>query len=113
MFIFHFNYVFVFKFFNKLAFAVADPKIVTALRIFHTFDLAGLYQLQCAGNSRQNHYLSRGRGVLAVCGRDSSGGFLLVNKLVIPGKITIYPIEGECWQSADKILLVDSSSMSW
>jgi hypothetical protein len=22
-------------------------------------------------------------------------------------------MEGECWQSADKILLVDSSSMSW
>jgi hypothetical protein len=50
--------------------------------------------------------------VLAVRGRDSTGGFL-VNKLVIPSRITIYPMEGECWQSADKILPVDSSSMSW
>jgi hypothetical protein len=50
--------------------------------------------------------------VLAVRGQDSSGGFL-VNKLVIPGRITIYSMEGECWQSADKILPVDSSSMTW
>jgi hypothetical protein len=48
--------------------------------------------------------------VLAVCGQDSSGGFL-VNKLVITGRIIIYPMEGECWQSADKILPVDSSSV--
>jgi hypothetical protein len=39
--------------------------------------------------------------VLAVCGQDSSGR-LLVNELVIPGRITIYATEGECWQSADK-----------
>jgi hypothetical protein len=48
------------------------------------------------GNSRQNYYLSRGRGVLAVRGWNSSGGFL-VYELVIPGRITIYPVEGECW----------------
>jgi hypothetical protein len=30
---------------------------------------------------------------LAVRGQDSSGRFL-VNKLVIPGRITIYPMEG-------------------
>jgi hypothetical protein len=34
-------------------------------------------------------------------GRDTSGRFL-VNELVIPGRITIYPVEGECWQSADE-----------
>jgi hypothetical protein len=39
--------------------------------------------------------------VLAVRGQDSSGRFI-VNELVIPGRITIYPMEGECWQSADK-----------
>jgi hypothetical protein len=39
--------------------------------------------------------------VLAVHGQDSSGRFL-INKPVIPGRITIYPMEGECWQSADK-----------
>jgi hypothetical protein len=39
---------------------------------------------------------------LAVRGRDSSSGFL-VFELVIPGRITIYPVEGECWQSADEI----------
>jgi hypothetical protein len=48
---------------------------------------------------------------LAVRGRDSSGGFL-VYELVIHGRITIYPVEGECWQSADEILPVDSSAMS-
>jgi hypothetical protein len=31
--------------------------------------------------------------MLAVRRQDSSGGFL-VNKLVIPGRITIYPMEG-------------------
>jgi hypothetical protein len=36
-----------------------------------------------------------------------------VNKQAIPGRITVYPVEGECWQSTDKILPVDSSSMSW
>jgi hypothetical protein len=50
--------------------------------------------------------------VLAVRRQDSFGGFL-VNKLVIPGRITIYPMEGKCWQCADKILPIDSSSMSW
>jgi hypothetical protein len=39
--------------------------------------------------------------VLAVRGQDSSGRFL-VNKLVIPGRIIIYPMEAECWQSAEK-----------
>jgi hypothetical protein len=39
--------------------------------------------------------------VLAVRGRNSSGGFL-VFELVIPGRITISPVEGECWQSADE-----------
>jgi hypothetical protein len=39
--------------------------------------------------------------------------WILVYKLVIPGKITIYPVEGECWQSADEILLMYSSSLSW
>jgi hypothetical protein len=48
--------------------------------------------------------------VLAVRGQNSFGGFH-VYELVIPGRITIYPVKGECWQSADKILLVDSSSM--
>jgi hypothetical protein len=38
---------------------------------------------------------------LAVRGRNSSGGFL-VFELVIPGRITISPVEGECWQSADE-----------
>jgi hypothetical protein len=38
--------------------------------------------------------------VLAVRGRNS-GGFLIY-ELVIPGRITIYPMEGECWQSADE-----------
>jgi hypothetical protein len=37
--------------------------------------------------------------VLAVRGRNSIGGFL-VFELVIPGRITISPVEGECWQSA-------------
>jgi hypothetical protein len=41
--------------------------------------------------------------VLAVHGQYSSGIFL-VNKLIILGRITIYPMEGECWQSADKNL---------
>jgi hypothetical protein len=41
--------------------------------------------------------------VLAVRGRNFYGGFH-VYELVIPGGITIYPVEGECWQSADKIL---------
>jgi hypothetical protein len=50
--------------------------------------------------------------VLAVCGRDSYGGFH-VYELVIPGRITIYLVDGECWQSADEILPVDSSSTSW
>jgi hypothetical protein len=49
--------------------------------------------------------------VLAVRGRNSYSGFH-VYELVIPCGITIYPVEGECWHSADKILLVDSSSMS-
>jgi hypothetical protein len=49
---------------------------------------------------------------LAVCGRNSYGGFHIY-ELVIPGGITIYPVEGECWQSADEILPVDSLSMSW
>jgi hypothetical protein len=39
--------------------------------------------------------------VLAVRGQNSSGG-LLVSELVIPGRITIYPVEGECWQSANE-----------
>jgi hypothetical protein len=38
---------------------------------------------------------------LAVRGQDSSGRFI-VNELVIPGRITIYPMEGEWWQSADE-----------
>jgi hypothetical protein len=42
----------------------------------------------------------------------SYGGFH-VYELVIPGRFTIYPVEGECWQSADEILPVDSSSLSW
>jgi hypothetical protein len=40
-------------------------------------------------------------GVLAVHGRNSSGGFL-VDELVIPSRIIIYPVEGQCWQSADE-----------
>jgi hypothetical protein len=47
-----------------------------------------------AGNSRQNHYLSRGRGVLTVRRQNSSVGFL-VYELVIPGRITIYPVEAD------------------
>jgi hypothetical protein len=39
--------------------------------------------------------------MLAVRGQNSSGGFL-VFELVIPGRITISPVEGECWQSADE-----------
>jgi hypothetical protein len=39
--------------------------------------------------------------VLAVRGRNSLGG-ILVNELVIPGRITIYPVEGECLQSAEE-----------
>jgi hypothetical protein len=39
--------------------------------------------------------------VLAVHRKDSFGRFL-VNELVINGRITIYPMEGECWQSADE-----------
>jgi hypothetical protein len=39
--------------------------------------------------------------VLAVRGRNSSSGFL-VFELVFPGKITISPVEGECWQSVDE-----------
>jgi hypothetical protein len=35
--------------------------------------------------------------VLAVRGQDSSGRFL-INELVIPGRINIYPMEGECWR---------------
>jgi hypothetical protein len=35
----------------------------------------------------------------------SYGGFH-VYELVIPGSFTIYPVEGECWQSADEILPV-------
>jgi hypothetical protein len=50
--------------------------------------------------------------VLAVHGRNYYGGFG-VYELVIPGGIGIYPVEGECWQSADENLPVDSSSMSW
>jgi hypothetical protein len=50
--------------------------------------------------------------VLAIRGRNSYGGFY-VFELVIPGGITIYPVEGECWKSVDEILPVDSSSMSW
>jgi hypothetical protein len=42
----------------------------------------------------------------------SYGGFH-VYELLISGIITIYSVEGECWQSADEILLVNSSSMSW
>jgi hypothetical protein len=38
--------------------------------------------------------------VLAVRGRNSSGGFH-VFELVISGRIFISPVEGECWQSAD------------
>jgi hypothetical protein len=38
---------------------------------------------------------------LAVRGRNSSGGFF-VYELVIPGRITIYPVEGEGWQFADE-----------
>jgi hypothetical protein len=38
---------------------------------------------------------------LAVRGQNSSGGFL-VYELVIPGRITISPVEGECWQSVDE-----------
>jgi hypothetical protein len=41
--------------------------------------------------------------VLAVRGRNSSGGFLAY-ELVIPGRITIYPVEGEGWQNADEKL---------
>jgi hypothetical protein len=39
--------------------------------------------------------------VLAVCGQDSPNRFL-VNELVIPGRITIYPMDSKCWQSAAK-----------
>jgi hypothetical protein len=39
--------------------------------------------------------------VLAVHGQNSSGRFL-VYELVIPSRITTYPMEGECWQSADR-----------
>jgi hypothetical protein len=86
--------------------------LILKLLLFEDFDLAGLNQFPLAGNSRQNHYLSRGRGVLAVRGRDSSCGFH-VYELVIPGRFTIYPVDGECWQPVDEILLVDSSAMSW
>jgi hypothetical protein len=47
--------------------------------------------------------------VLAVHGRNSSGAFLIY-ELVIPARITIYPVEGECWQSADKNLPVGNNS---
>jgi hypothetical protein len=36
----------------------------------------------------------------------SYGGFH-VYELAIPGRITIYPVEGKCWQPTDKILLVE------
>jgi hypothetical protein len=49
--------------------------------------------------------------VLAVRGQNSYGGFH-VYELVIPGGITIYPVEGECWQSVEEIFTVDSTSMS-
>jgi hypothetical protein len=49
--------------------------------------------------------------VLAVPGQNSFGGFHAY-ELVIPGRITIYPVKGERWQSADEILSLDSSSMS-
>jgi hypothetical protein len=49
--------------------------------------------------------------VLAVRIQNSYGGFY-VYELVIPGGIPIYPVEGKCWQSADEILPVNSSSMS-
>jgi hypothetical protein len=39
--------------------------------------------------------------VLVVRGRNSLGGFL-VFELVIPGRITFSPVEGECLQSADE-----------
>jgi hypothetical protein len=45
--------------------------------------------------------------VLAVRGQNSSGGFLIF-ELVIPGRITISPMEGECWQSAETIPLIST-----
>jgi hypothetical protein len=42
----------------------------------------------------------------------SDSGFHIY-ELVILGRITIYPMEGKCWQSADEILPVDSLSISW
>jgi hypothetical protein len=48
---------------------------------------------------------SAGSGLFFILKRssylNSSSGFL-VYELVIPGRITIYPVEGECWQSADE-----------
>jgi hypothetical protein len=57
--------------------------------------------------SRQNQYLPRGRRVLAVRGQNSCGWFL-VYELVIPDRITIYPVEGEkssWWKQVQDSLL--------
>jgi hypothetical protein len=62
-----------------------------------------------ADNSQQKNYLSHGRRVLAVREQNFSGRFL-VYELVIPGRITIYPVEGECWQLADEIPLDGNKS---
>jgi hypothetical protein len=49
---------------------------------------------------------------LVIPGRKNhSSSEFLVYELVIPGRITIYPVE--CWQSADEILPLEYSSMSW
>jgi hypothetical protein len=42
-----------------------------------SFDLAGQNPSKSAGKSRQNHYLSLGRRVLAVRRQNSSGGFFV------------------------------------
>jgi hypothetical protein len=45
--------------------------------------------------------------------KNLSSGVFFVYELNIPGGISSYPVEGECWQSADEIHPMDSSSMSW
>jgi hypothetical protein len=133
-FIFHFNDIFVFKFLKKLTFAVyriwtcwswncyrfEDFSHILILLVWISFHelvipsgIIFLDWISCpwGGNSRRNLYLSRGRRVLAVRRQNSSGGFLIY-ELVIPGGITIYPVESECCQSANEILPVDSSSMA-
>jgi hypothetical protein len=62
-------------------------KLLLLWGFFAHFDLAGLNQLPWAECSQRKPH---------------SYGRFHVYELVIPGRITIYPVEDECWQSGNE-----------